>query len=119
MSEKINLGYETEDYSISESGKERPKKIVYPTLTLQKFPKELLSDHDTGDKVRLEIEVNIAEQVKREKEDYDGAKERVELEVMSMQYIGKGGKATRKEFEQMSEDEREKYQEESIGVSEK
>lgn len=106
MSDMTDLGYK---YS-NEVSPASDKKKHYPSVSFQKSIPESLMDYDIDDEVRLEIVAKIT----NKGADSDG--KRVGMDILKAKCLGAAGKKNKEEYDSMSDEEKEKYDEESVGL---
>jgi len=88
--------------------------VSYPRLDMyDKVPPELMKK-DVGDMCRIEVIGKIVN--KGVRDDENGKRESMDIEIHKMGYIGKAGKRTKEEYSKMNQDEKEAYDKESVGL---
>ena len=70
--------------------------------------------HNIGDEIRLEVVVKIKGKDIRESE---GKKRKgIDMDIMKLQVLGKAGKVSEEEYDNMSDEDKESYDKESVGL---
>ena len=88
-------------------------KMQYPSLYIdRKVPQEIM-DKDVGEMCRLEVVGKIKSKSIDSTSDGE-EKQRVEIEIHKMGYIGKAGKVTRDEYLSKNDEEREEYDKKEV-----
>lgn len=106
-----NMGYKDSTSTAVPSETKQPQ-IRFPSFSLEKNIPEDLMGKDIGEMCRLELVVKI---VGKSINQYSENKnERVELEIHKLGYIGKAGKLSKEEYLSKSDEEREKYDRDSM-----
>ena len=106
-----NMGYKDSTSTAVLSETKQPQ-IRFPSFSLEKNIPEDLMGKDIGEMCRLELVVKI---VGKSINQYSENKnERVELEIHKLGYIGKAGKLSKEEYLSKSDEEREKYDRDSM-----
>lgn len=113
MPKMIDMGYKSKkDEGPQVIGPGSGDKIQYPTLHISKKIPEDLRDKKIDEMCRIEIVGRIAS---ISKDEYG---ESIGIEIQKMGYIGKGGKVTKEEYMDMSDEKREEYDRSDTKVDE-
>ena len=94
----IDLGRKSGIVTIGEQSKDNKK--YYPSMCV---PLEIVKGKSVGDMCRFEVVVKVVGMSEREDQS------EANLEVRKARYIGKAGKATKDEYTNMSDSEREAH----------
>lgn len=108
-----DMGYKSE---LTEASSKQDETIRYPSAYLENNIPEELMNKEIGSKCRLEIEIEIKNKGINER---DGKKRtNLGFDILKVGYIGKGGKLTKKEYLDKSEEEREDYNKKDLKIDE-